>query len=339
MNSFGNLFRLTTFGESHGPAIGGIIDGMPAGVDIDVDMVQRCLDSRRPAATVRDSQRREADRVEILSGVYGGRTLGTPVGFIIRNNDARSADYERMRDVYRPGHADYTYQAKYGLRDYRGGGRASARETACRVVGGAFAMQALYMKGITVDARVGSIGTVNVVSDVDLSRALEVVDEARADGDTLGGTVLCTVNGVQAGLGEPVYGKLHAMLAAAMMSIPAAKGFEYGMGFEGTRHRGSEVVDPFVPDGKGGITTSANFSGGIQGGISNGCEINMRVAFKPVPTLMRPVATVDSGGHPVILEATGRHDSCVVMRAVPVVRAMAAMTVLDALLVGRAAVL
>ena len=337
MNSIGRIFRLTTFGESHGPAIGGIVDGMPSGVAIDTEEIQRRLDSRRPGSSPHGSQRDEPDRVEILSGVFEGRSLGTPIGFIIRNNDARSSDYSLLRDAYRPGHADYTYSMKYGIRDYRGGGRASARETACRVVGGALAMQALKNEGVEIEVRIAAIGPVDVHSDDDLTRAMSVVDDARRAGDSLGGIIECVVKGVPAGLGEPVFGKLQSGLAAAMMSIPAVKGFEYGMGFAGARRYGSEVIDSFVPDGHGGVTTAANHSGGIQGGISNGRNIDMRIAFKPVATLMRPVTTTNVDGQPITLQMGGRHDSCVVMRALPVVQAMAAITILDALLIARSA--
>lgn len=335
MNSFGNIFRLTTFGESHGKAIGGIIDGMPAGLAVDVDEIRRQLDRRRPAQNAIDSQRRESDRVEILSGVFEGYTLGTPIGFIIPNVDYRSADYEAVKHIYRPSHADFTYDMKYGRRDHRGGGRASARETACRVVGGAFARQALSTMNISVHTRALSVGSINVSSEADLAEAYSAIEAARKVGDTLGGVVECVVKGVPAGFGEPVFGKLQSLLAAAMMSIPAAKGFEYGMGFEGSAKRGSEVIDNFVCDGNGGITTSSNFSGGIQGGISNGNDIVMRVAFKPIATLMKPVKTVDDEGRATIFEMKGRHDSCVVFRAMPVVEAMAAMTVFDAVLMNR----
>lgn len=335
MNSFGNIFRLTTFGESHGRAIGGVIDGMPAGLTVDYDAVQRQLDRRRPAQTTIDSQRRESDRVEILSGVFEGQTLGTPIGFIIPNKDARSSDYEEMRHIFRPSHADYTYQAKYGLRDYRGGGRASARETACRVVAGAFAMQALATMGISVDSRVIQVGSRRILTEDDLTGAYSDIKAARDCGDTLGGVVECGVRGVPAGVGEPIFGKLQAMLASAMMSIPGAKGFEYGMGFEGATRRGSEVLDNFIADGNGRITTATNYSGGIQGGISNGNDIEMRVAFKPVATLIKAVKTVDDKGNEKILEVRGRHDACVVFRALPVVEAMAAMTIFDAVLMNR----
>lgn len=335
MNSFGNIFRLTTFGESHGKAIGGIIDGMPAGLAVDVDEIRRQLDRRRPAQNAIDSQRRESDRVEILSGVFEGYTLGTPIGFIIPNVDYRSADYEAVKHIYRPSHADFTYDMKYGRRDHRGGGRASARETACRVVGGAFARQALSTMNISVHSRALSVGSINVSSEADLAEAYSAIEAARKVGDTLGGVVECVVKGVPAGVGEPVFGKLQSLLAAAMMSIPTAKGFECGMGFEGSAKRGSEVIDNFVCDGNGGITTSSNFSGGIQGGISNGNDIVMRVAFKPIATLMKPVETIDDEGRATIFEMKGRHDSCVVFRAMPVVEAMAAMTVFDAALMNR----
>lgn len=359
MNTFGNIYRLTTFGESHGPAIGGIIDGMPAGVRLDMDQVARCMANRRPGGLELSSPRHEDDHVEFLSGIFEGVTTGTPIGFIIANNDARSPDYEQLRHCFRPGHADFTYQIKYGHRDHRGGGRASARETAARVVAGALAMQVLAQHGISVAAWTTQIGNVKAAPypfatadavHIDMQqvwgspvrcpepdaalRMEQAVRKAAATGDTLGGIVTCVVSNPPSGLGEPVFDKLQARLAAAMMSIPAAKGFDYGMGFEGVSLRGSEAVDEFVPDGHGGITARTNYSGGIQGGISNGRDIYMRVAFKPVATLRRPVATVNDCGEAVTLEMTGRHDPCVVPRAVAVVQAMAACVLLDALRAG-----
>lgn len=350
MNSFGHTLRLTTFGESHGPAIGGVLDGMPAGLRVDPGLVQQALDRRRPGGGALGSARREPDRVQILSGIYDGLTLGTPIGFVIPNTDTRSADYERLRHLYRPNHADFTYQAKYGVRDHRGGGRASARETACRVVAGALAEQALAIHGITLCAYASAIGGVECecgrpdpsqvyASDVRCpdprAAALmrERIQAARSAGDTVGGTVSCVVRGVPPGLGEPLFGKLQASLAAAMMSIPAAKGFEYGLGFASASALGSETADIFLPGEP--VRTLANHSGGIQGGISNGGEITFRVAFKPAPTLMRPVPTIDDSGRPATLEMTGRHDPCVVPRAVPVVGAMACLVLLDAMLMHR----
>lgn len=317
-NRIGNLFSLTSFGESHGPAIGGVIDGMPAGVKIDMDLLRREMARRRPGQGGMTSARNEADEVEILSGVLDGVTLGTPIGFIIRNRDQRSEDYDHLKDVYRPSHADFTYQAKYGIRDHRGGGRASARETAARVVAGALAKQALSQLGITISASPS-----------------ESPCEKPVDGDTMGGIVKCVIKGVPAGIGEPVFGKLSAQLAEAMMSIPAAKGFEIGLGFDFVNHRGSEVLDKWVLK-DGIITTETNFSGGIQGGISNGNDIFFSVAFKPVATLMQPVEGMDSQGNVVSIEPRGRHDACVVPRAVPVVEAMAAIVMLDNVLTSRA---
>lgn len=354
MNTFGQIYRLTSFGESHGPAVGGVIDGMPAGVTIDLDAVQHELDRRRPGQSDIVTARRESDRVEILSGVYEGRTLGTPIGFIVRNSDSHSDDYENLRHVYRPSHADYTYDIKYGLRDHRGGGRSSARETVARVVGGAFARQALAGLGVSIHAYTSAVGTVtldvpadrldlsltesNAVRCPDPATAAEMerlIKAVKAEGDTVGGIVTCVIDGVPAGLGEPVFGKLHARLAEAMMSINAAKGFDYGMGFDGAAMRGSEVNDIFEPTDDGRITTRTNHSGGIQGGISNGARITMRVAFKPVATLLREIETVDDEGRKTVLKMRGRHDPCVVPRAVPIVEAMAAMTILDAVLLSR----
>lgn len=352
MDSFGTILNLVSFGESHGPAIGGVLTGVPAGAEISIAEVQAALDRRRPGKSPIASRRREADRVEILSGLMNGMTLGTPIGFIIRNTDSRSADYDQLADAYRPSHADYTYEAKYGLRDHRGGGRASARETACRVVAGAIASQILSSKGIKVTTFTSRIGTIAIpdsgliptvgsiiaspVACPDEETSLKMTGEiewAKADGDTLGGIVECIVTGVPAGLGEPIFGKLQSRLAAAMLTIPAAKGFDYGMGFDGASCRGSEMIDSFRSD----FSTVTNHSGGIQGGISNGADIRFRVAFKPVATLMRPVETVDRKGCPVTLQPRGRHDVCVVPRAVPVVEAMCSLVLLDALLLNRAA--
>lgn len=317
-NRIGNIFSLTSFGESHGPAVGGVIDGMPAGVEIDMEQLQHEMARRRPGQGGASSSRNEADEVEILSGVMDGITLGTPIGFIIRNCDQRSADYDHLKDVYRPSHADFTYQAKYGIRDYRGGGRASARETAARVVAGALAKQALAKLGITISA---TQSTPSLMTEA---------------GDTWGGIVTCAISGVPAGIGEPVFGKLSAQLAEAMMSIPAAKGFDIGLGFDFVNHPGSEVLDKFVKK-EGKISTVTNFSGGIQGGISNGNDICFKVAFKPVATLMQPVEGINSDGNAVTIEPRGRHDACVVPRAIPVVEAMAAIVMLDNVLLARAA--
>ena len=341
MNTFGKIYTLTSFGESHGPALGGVIDGMPAGMTIDFDEVRRQMSRRRPGRDALVTPRNEADEVEFMSGIMDGVTLGSPIGFIIRNTRQRSGDYREMEHAFRPGHADFTYTEKYGLRDWRGGGRASARETAARMVAGALAAQVLAVKGITVKARLVMAGGVpNTATGEDelCDEVREAIVAARAAGDSIGGVVECTVHGVPAGVGEPAAGKLQAMLAAAMMSVPAAKGFEYGMGFAGAARRGSEVIDNWVsaPDDPRGMRAAANNSGGIQGGISNGEDIVMRVAFKPTATLLRDVQTVDDSRNEITLHARGRHDPCVAVRAVPVVEAMAAMTVLDAFLLSKA---
>ena len=330
MNTIGKILTLTTFGESHVPAMGGVLDGMPAGVDIDLDALQRFVDRRRTGQTVGSSTRDEQDRVEVLSGILQDKTLGTPIGFVVRNTDARSKDYEQLADCYRPNHADYTWQAKYGIRDPRGGGRASARETVARVVAGGIAMQALSTLGVTVEARVAQVGSVTDEREMETAIA-----DAQREGDTLGGIIACTVKGVPAGLGEPLFGKLHAQLAAAMMSIPSVHGFDYGDGFDMAAKRGSEVVDLFKKRPDGSIGTVTNHSGGIQGGISNGEDITMRIAFKPVPTLMRDVPAVDRDGNPVTLQPRGRHDACVLHRALPIVEAMAALVILDNCLIKK----
>ena len=353
MNTFGEIFRLTTFGESHGPAIGGVIDGMPAGISIDLGVVQHELDRRRPGQSALTTPRKESDRVEILSGLFEGKTTGTPIGFIIRNENQHSADYDNLCDVFRPSHADYTYYNKYGIRDHRGGGRASARETAARCVAGAFAKIALQAYGISVKAytsQVGGIVLPGTYKDYDLNaiesnavrcpdaataeKMADLIKSVKAEGDTIGGIITGVIMGVPVGLGEPAFGKLHAALGAAMLSINAAKGFDYGSGFEGVAQRGSEQNDQFVADGEGHVHTLTNNSGGIQGGISNGEDIYFRVAFKPVATLLREQATIDKEGHAATVKARGRHDACVLPRAVPVVESMAAMTLLDYLLLA-----
>ena len=353
MNTFGEIFRLTTFGESHGPAIGGVIDGMPAGISIDLGVVQHELDRRRPGQSALTTPRKESDRVEILSGLFEGKTTGTPIGFIIRNENQHSADYDNLRDVFRPSHADYTYYNKYGIRDYRGGGRASARETAARCVAGAFAKIALQTQGISVKAytsQVGGIALPGTYKDYDLNaiesnavrcpdaataeKMADLIKSVKAEGDTIGGIITGVITGVPVGVGEPVFGKLHATLGAAMLSINAAKGFDYGSGFAGVTQRGSKQNDLFVADGEGHVHTLTNNSGGIQGGISNGEDIYFRVAFKPVATLLREQATIDKEGHAATIKARGRHDACVLPRAVPVVESMAAMTLLDYLLLA-----
>lgn len=356
MNSFGHILRLTTFGESHGPAIGGVLDGVPAGIVIDRNFIQERLDRRRPGQSSITTSRSESDRVELLSGIFEGRTLGTPIGFVIPNTSSRRADYDKLRDVCRPSHADYTYMAKYGHRDHRGGGRASARETACRVVAGAICLKALSDMGIEVFAYTSSIGGIECAkqaSQVDpagietnpvrcpdynaAEKMAEEIKKVRGEGDTLGGTVTCVIRGVPAGLGEPVGDKLHAMLGAAMLSINAVKGVEFGDGFAAAAARGSEMNDAFTAAGADGKPSFAtNHSGGIQGGISNGADIVLRVAFKPVPTLMRPVeGALASDGRTITLDCGGRHDCCVVPRAVPVVEAMAAISIFDAILLNR----
>ncbi len=352
-NTFGNILTITTFGESHGPAIGGVIDGFPAGVKIDLDEIQHQVSRRRPGQSAVTTSRKEADGVEVLSGVFDGVSLGTPIGFVIKNTNQHSADYNEISRCYRPSHADYTYQAKYGIRDYRGGGRSSARETAARVVAGAFAMQALRQLGIKVVAYTSAVASVkvdkpyqsldlsaidnNVVRCPDAQKAEKMIEEimrAKENGDTLGGVVTCVAKGVPAGLGEPVFSRLSAQLSMAMMSINAAKGVEFGLGFDFVNHKGSEVIDCFVNDG-GRLGTKTNYSGGIQGGISNGEDIYFNVAFKPVATLLQEVPTVDVDGNPVVLHAKGRHDPCVVPRAVPIVEGMAAIVLLDNYLLNR----
>ncbi len=362
MNTFGQLFRLTTFGESHGEAIGGVVDGMPAGIDIDIDFIQHELDRRRPGQSHITTSRNEADQVELLSGIFEGKSTGTPIAFMVRNNNQRSADYEQMRNILRPSHADYTYLYKYGTRDHRGGGRSSARITISRCVAGALAKMALNQLGITIKAYTSQVGTIaldkdyrqydlsltetNIVRCPDLQKAadmIHLIEQVKADGDTIGGTITCVIQGCPPGLGAPEFGKLHAQLGAAMLSINAAKGFEYGEGFNGLHLRGSEQNDRFIPQGtdlagqQSTIATATNHSGGIQGGISNGQDIYFRVAFKPVATLLRPQQTVDINGQETTLTAKGRHDPCVLPRAVPVVEAMAAITIFDAYLTNKTA--
>lgn len=357
MNTFGNLLRLTTAGESHGPAYVGILDGFPAGFMIDLASVDKFLSKRAPGRQPGiSSDRREDDHVEVLSGVYEGITTGTPIAFMIRNTDQCPADYEPLRHAFRPSHADYTYRMKYGHRDHRGGGRASARETALRVVAGSFALSALHKLGIDVWAFTSQIGNIRLsrpyneleigeniyempmrCPDADTDARMEaLVRRVRDAGDTVGGVVSCVITGLPVGIGEPVYGKLQAVLASAMMSINAVKGFEYGMGFQGATRLGSEMNDAFTVGPQGRITTVTNHSGGIQGGISNGETVYFRTAFKPVATLMREIRTVDDTGAPCVLPARGRHDACAVPRAVPVVHATAALAVLDAVMASRA---
>ena len=325
MNTFGKNIRLTTFGESHGPAIGGVIDGFPARVKIDMSLLEKRIAERRPGQKG-TTQRKESDLPEFLSGINReGVTLGTPIGFIIRNTDTRNGDYDKLSEAYRPGHADYTYDARYGIRDHRGGGRASARETACRVVAGALAEQLLEEKGIKVEARLIQVGR----SKGDIEILMEEIEKARKEQDSVGGVVECIITGIEPGIGNPVYDKLSVRLASAMMSINAAKGFEIGGGFNLASARGSEVTDDFYRDENGKIKTRTNHSGGIQGGISNGMPIEMRIAFKPTPTIGKPINLMTKDGKIRNEVITGRHDPCVALRAVPVVRAMACLVIAD----------
>lgn len=352
-NVFGNILTLTTYGESHGTAIGGVIDGFPSGIDVDIDFIQTELNRRRPGQSKITTGRNEADKVEILSGTFEGKTTGCPIGFIIKNSDQHSDDYDNMRNVFRPSHADFTYEMKYGIRDHRGGGRSSARETVARCVGGAFAKLALKKYGITINAFTSQVGNIclekpytfydialaetNSVRcpDSKIARAMEdLIENVKAEGDTIGGIVSCVIKGCPAGLGEPAFNKLQSMLAGAMMSINAAKGFEYGEGFASACRKGSELNDLFT-NKNGKITTQTNHSGGIQGGISNGQDIYFRVAFKPVATLLREQTTVDKDGNATTLKTKGRHDPCVLPRAVPIVEAMAAMVILDAIMMDK----
>ncbi len=347
-NSFGNIFKLTTFGESHGPAIGGVIEGCPPGIMLDMEAIQGEMNRRKPGQSEIVTQREEPDTVEFLSGIFEGQTTGTPIGFTIQNTNQKSKDYSHIKDVYRPSHADYTYEKKYGVRDYRGGGRSSARETACRVVAGAIAKQVL--KDIKIYAYTSSVGDLFLekpYQELDFSsiesndvrcpdetianQMIEKIKSIRKEGDTIGGTVTCVIQNVPIGLGEPVFDKLHAELGKAMLSINAVKGFEYGSGFCGTRMKGSEHNDQFNADG----TTKTNLSGGIQGGISNGMDIYFRVAFKPVATVIQKQNTLDNQGNIVEMQGKGRHDPCVVPRAVPIVEAMAALVLADFYLLNK----
>ncbi len=352
-NIFGKILTLTTFGESHGKAIGGVLDGLPSGLKLDLDLVQKDLNRRRPGQSKVVSSRNELDHVEFLSGIFDGTTLGTPIAFIVPNKDAQSSDYEHLKNVYRPSHADYTYDQKYGIRDHRGGGRSSARETVARVIGGALAKQLLSTFNISVTAFVSQIGNVYLkkhYTGLDLTNIetsdVRCPDEAFSEemiktikntaklGDTLGGEITCVIKNVSAGLGEPVFNKLNADLAHAIMGINAVKGFEIGSGFGSASMKGSEHNDIFIND-ESGIHTKTNFSGGIQGGISNGEDIYFRAAFKPVATLMTDQQTVDSHGNSVVIEGKGRHDVTVVPRAVPIVEAMAALVIADHLLLNK----
>jgi len=344
-NSFGTSFVLTSFGESHGAAVGGVIDGFPANLEIDLSFVQSELDRRRPGLEAFSSPRQEEDRLEILSGIYQGRSTGAPIAFLVRNRDQKPEDYNHLAGVYRPSHADFTWQQKYGFRDPRGGGRSSARETVVRVAAGALAKLFLRTYGIGFSSRITRIGEYLIeepgtgsegrqdepslrASSPDAPEIMAYLEKLKSAGDTTGGVISCTIAGVPAGLGEPVFDKLQADLARAMLSINAARGFEYGSGFKAAAMKGSEHNDPFIRDGER-IRTLTNHSGGIQGGISNGEEIVFRVAFKPVPTLMKDQQTVNLAGDPVILKGKGRHDICIVPRALPVVEAMAALVIAD----------
>ena len=369
-NTFGTLFTLTTFGESHGAGVGGVVDGMPAGIEVDMAFIQHELDRRRPGQSAITTSRQEGDRVELLSGIFEGRTTGAPIGFLVRNENQHSQDYENLRPIFRPSHADYTYYYKYGTRDHRGGGRSSARITISRVVGGALAKLVLRQLGISVTAYTTQVGPIalerdyhrydlalteqNAVRCPDPAKARQMeqlIAQVKAEGDTIGGVIACVIKGCPPGLGEPEFGKLHAQLGQAMLSINAVKGFEIGEGFDGAAQRGSEQNDIFMADtdsplspplrregpgvGAPPLQTVTNHSGGIQGGISNGQDIYFRVAFKPVATLLREQQTVDLEGNATTFTARGRHDPCVLPRAVPVVEAMAAMTLLDHWLYAR----
>lgn len=353
-NTFGTLFKLTTFGESHGTAIGGVIDGCPAGLELDLDFIRTELERRRPGQSKIVTQRKESDTPEFLSGVFEGKTTGAPIGFIIRNENQKSDDYNHNKEVFRPSHADYTYFAKYGIRDHRGGGRSSARETACRVVGGAIAKLLLKKQGIVIRAFTSQIGDIkylkplhetdfsaiekNIVRCPDplLAEAMIArIEQVRKAGDTIGGIVTCIVSGVPAGVGEPVFDRLHAQLGKAMLSINAVKGFEYGSGFSSVSMTGSEHNDEFYST-QGKVKTKTNHSGGIQGGISNGEDIYFRVAFKPVATIMKEQNTVNDKAEPAVITGKGRHDPCVVPRAVPIVEAMSALVLADQILLNKA---
>ena len=349
-NSIGKLFRVMTFGESHGEAIGGIVEGCPAGLVLDFDKIQTELDRRKPGQSSIVTQRKETDKVCFLSGIFQGKTTGTPIGFIIENNNQHSEDYNHIQNVYRPNHADYTYDKKYGFRDYRGGGRSSARETACRVVAGAIAKQ--FLSQIKITAYVSAVGNLSLKNenyqeldfskiennpvrcpDADLAIQMEeYIKQIRKQGDTIGGIITCVIQNVPVGLGEPVFDKLHAELGKAMLSINAVKGFEYGGGFSSIQKKGSEYNDIFTTKG----TTQTNNSGGVQGGISNGMDIYFRVAFKPVATIMQSQKSIDREGNEVEVIGKGRHDPCVVPRAVPIVEAMAAITIADLFLINNA---
>lgn len=354
-NSFGTLFKLSSFGESHGPAIGGSIEGCPAGLQIDYDFIQSELDRRKPGQSHITTQRKESDAVEFLSGIFEGKTTGTPIGFIIKNEDAKSKDYEHLKEAYRPSHADFTYENKYGIRDYRGGGRSSARETACRIVAGAIAKLILKQKNITIHAFVKQVGEIKLTksfTELDLSKTEEslvrcpdteisdkmiaYIEDIKKHGDTIGGIIQCVIQNAPIGLGEPVFDKLHAVLGHAMLSINAVKGFEVGSGFESIKFKGSELNDQFnASKEKSANLTKTNNSGGVQGGISNGMPIYFNTAFKPVATLLQKQNSITKNNEEILLEGKGRHDPCVLPRAVPIVESMAALVIVDFLLLAR----
>lgn len=347
-STFGQLFKVSTFGESHGVAVGGVIDGAPSNVEIDLSLVQAELNRRKPGQSSIVTQRKEADEVEILSGIFEGKTTGAPIGFVIRNKDQKSQDYDHIKDSFRPSHADFTYDKKYGHRDYRGGGRSSARETVSRVVAGAIAKQILESQGVDIYAYVDQVGSVKLTGNIDFNeidnnpvrcpnkedaaKMEALIKSVRKEGDTIGGSIYCEINHLPPGIGEPVFDKLHAQLGKAMLSINAVKGFEFGSGFSCIEMKGSEHNDLINEDG----STATNNSGGIQGGISNGMPITMRIAFKPVATIVKSQDSIDQQGNKVVIDGKGRHDPCVVPRAVPIVEAMAAITVLDMMLLHNA---
>ncbi|MBA9075606.1 chorismate synthase [Rufibacter quisquiliarum] len=354
-NTYGSIFRITTFGESHGTAVGVIVDGCPAGLPITVEEIQAALDRRRPGQSKITTPRDEKDQVQILSGIFNGQTQGTPIAMAVFNKDQASHDYSHIENAFRPSHADFTYTAKYGSRDHRGGGRSSARETLARVAAGVLAQKFLAQQGIEITAYVSQVGPIHAPADysqLDLSQVdrnivrcphpetaeamIQLIEETRDKLDTIGGVVSCVVKGVPAGLGEPVFDKLHAELGKAMLSINAVKGFEYGSGFEGVSMYGSQHNDVFYTDAEGNVRTRTNHSGGIQGGISNGQDIYFKVAFKPVATILQPQTTIDQAGQEVTLQGKGRHDPCVLPRAVPIVDAMAALVLADFVLRARA---
>jgi len=363
-NSFGTIFRLTTFGESHGIALGGVIDGCPAGLELNFDLVQEELNRRKPGQSRITTQRKEDDKVEFLSGIFEGKTTGTPIGFIINNTNSKSQDYDHIKDSYRPSHADYTYDVKFGHRDYRGGGRSSARETACRVVAGAIAKQILQHHNISINAYVSQAGKLKLntpYQELNLNNTYEndvrcpdenmakqmfdYIDQIRKEGDTIGGVTTCIIKGCPAGLGDPVFDRLEADLAKAMLSINATKGFEIGSGFNGTQLKGSEHNDEFYIDNdchtkqSRNVKTKTNNSGGVQGGISNGEDIYFNVAFKPVATIMKPQNTINNQLENVTIDGKGRHDPCVLPRAISIVEAMTALVILDHLLINKSTTL